>query len=84
MHNKRMGPYMEKCSWVVTIGRLYWFKSQWVENLSNHQVNDYTGWYDFTNNKPTKGEYVRSTEDYCWYQWDYNNTHEHTKFVGRQ
>ena len=28
MHNKRMGPYMEKCAWVISIGRLYWMENK--------------------------------------------------------
>jgi len=83
MHNKRMGPYMAKCNWVVSVGRLYWFRSQWAEGLSNHQVDNYTGWYDFSNNKPSKSEYTRGVDDYAWFCWDYSNVHENTKFVGR-
>jgi hypothetical protein len=28
MHNKRMGPYMERCAWVISIGRLYWMENK--------------------------------------------------------
>jgi len=32
MHNITFGKYMEKCSKVVSVGRLFWFKSVWVVN----------------------------------------------------
>ena len=100
MHNKRMAPYMEKCNWVVSVGRLYWFTSDYVIDYNIGRVEKpkfglseqdlgtgewwYTGWYDFTNKKPTKSQYTRGVDDYAWFCWDYNNVHESTKFIGRQ
>ena len=31
MHNIRMGSYMERCSTVIAVGRMYWFESVWKE-----------------------------------------------------
>lgn len=28
MHNKRMGPYMRNCAYVISIGRLYWMENK--------------------------------------------------------
>ena len=42
MHNKRMGPYMLKCSKIVSIGRLYW-----VENKV--KGTDNMAWFKFVN-----------------------------------
>lgn len=35
MHNKRMGPYMEKCEAVVSVGRLYWMENK-VKGVDNY------------------------------------------------
>jgi len=40
MHNKRMGPYMERCAHVVSIGRLYWMGNK-IKGVDNHC------WYRF-------------------------------------
>lgn len=39
MHNKRMSPYMDYCSKVVSIGRLYWFigeNGKKIKGVDNH------------------------------------------------
>jgi hypothetical protein len=41
MHNRYFAPYMEKCSLVVSIGRLRWFKD------SKHTSTDDFAWYYF-------------------------------------
>ena len=40
MHNKRMGPYMEKCSKIVSVGRLYWMENK-VKGTDN------MAWFEF-------------------------------------
>lgn len=35
MHNKRMGPYMENCAWIVSVGRLYWLENR-VKGVDNY------------------------------------------------
>lgn len=35
MHNKRMGPYMAKCSKIVSVGRLYWMENK-VKGVDNY------------------------------------------------
>ena len=35
MHNKRMGPYMENCAWIVSVGRLYWLENK-VKGVDNY------------------------------------------------
>lgn len=40
MHNVRMGPYMSRCSRVVSIGRLYWMPNK-VKGVDNYC------WYKF-------------------------------------
>ena len=40
MHNKRMGPYMEKCSKIVSVGRLYWMENK-VKGTDN------MAWFQF-------------------------------------
>lgn len=44
MHNKRVSPYMRKCTDVVSIGRLYWFLS---ENGKGIKGVDNFCWYRF-------------------------------------
>lgn len=44
MHNKRMSPYMDFCSDVVSVGRLYWFKDKPVKGVDNYC------WYKFDAN----------------------------------
>lgn len=34
MHNKRMGPYMNKCTEIVSVGRLYWMDNK-VKGVDN-------------------------------------------------
>jgi hypothetical protein len=41
MHNKRMSPYMDFCSDVVSIGRLYWMKDKPIKGVDNNC------WYKF-------------------------------------
>jgi len=48
MHNRYFAPYMEKCSLVVSIGRLRWFKD------SKHTSTDDFAWYYF----PKEGSVV--------------------------
>jgi len=43
MHNKRMGPYMKNCAWVLSIGRLYWMENK-VKGVDNF------AWYGFYEN----------------------------------
>lgn len=45
MHNKRMGPYMEKCSDIVSVGRLYWFADKPIKGVDNYC------WYLFNYDK---------------------------------
>jgi hypothetical protein len=45
-HNKRMSPYLDRCMYIYSIGRLSWFKDEsgkWVKGVDNYC------WYDFTN-----------------------------------
>ena len=44
MHNKRMSPYMDFCSDVVSVGRLYWFKDKPIKGVDNYC------WYKFNAN----------------------------------
>jgi len=44
MHNKRMGPYMERCAWVVSVGRLYWMENK-VKGVDNYC------WYQFRSSR---------------------------------
>ena len=41
MHNKRMGPFMENCEMVLSVGRLYWMDNK-VKGVDNYC------WYLFT------------------------------------
>lgn len=89
-HNGYFKPYMGRCSRVISVGRLYWFKNEWVDKdwidcygwgdepwftsrlgKRNHTLGrvEYTGWWDTTNDKPAKSEFVRGTDNYCWYFW---------------
>jgi len=43
-HNKRMGPYMEKCAHMVSVGRLYWMENK-VRGVDNYC------WYRFHGDK---------------------------------
>jgi len=43
MHNKRMGPYMKKCSKVVSVGRVKWFSDSKATSTDNFC------WYLFQN-----------------------------------
>ena len=40
MHNKRMGPYMKRCAWVLSVGRLYWMDNE-IKGVDNY------AWYRF-------------------------------------
>jgi hypothetical protein len=40
MHNVRMGPYMGRCAWVVSTGRLYWMENK-IKGVDNY------AWYRF-------------------------------------
>ena len=42
MHNKRMGPYMKRCRFVVSVGRLYWVDNK-VKGVDNY------AWFEFVN-----------------------------------
>lgn len=42
MHNKRMGPYMKRCRFVVSVGRLYWVENK-VKGVDNYC------WFKFVN-----------------------------------
>ena len=42
MHNKRMGPYMNRCRFVVSVGRLYWVDNK-VKGVDNY------AWFKFVN-----------------------------------
>jgi len=44
MHNKRMGPYMRKCAWVVSVGRLFWMENK-VKGVDNY------AWYEFRSSR---------------------------------
>jgi hypothetical protein len=44
MHNKRMGPYMSNCAWVISVGRLYWMDNK------IRGVDDFA-WFRFHNEK---------------------------------
>jgi len=45
MHNRRMKPYMDKCVWVQSIGRVKWIEGSKVSGVDNY------AWYMFDNNK---------------------------------
>lgn len=45
MHNKRMNPYIEKCKWIKSIGRVKWIEDSKVSGVDNF------AWYLFDNNK---------------------------------
>ncbi len=47
MHNLRMKPYMEKCVWVKSIGRVKWQEGSKGVGMEN------SCWYFFDKNKPT-------------------------------
>ena len=36
MHNQRMTPYMEKCAWVVSIGRVKWIEGSKATGVDNY------------------------------------------------
>ena len=46
MHNQRMKPYMEKCVWVKSIGRVKWQEDSKGVGMEN------SCWYYFDKNKP--------------------------------
>ena len=52
-HNKRMGPYVEKCSDIVSVGRLYWVDNK-VKGVDNYV------WGRFTNEKTKTTFYGRN------------------------
>jgi hypothetical protein len=35
IHNKRMGPYMKKCSTILSVGRMYWFEDRPIKGVDN-------------------------------------------------
>lgn len=35
IHNKRMSAYMDFCEFIVSVGRLYWFKEQPIKGVDN-------------------------------------------------
>ena len=41
-HNKRMGPYMNRCRFIVSVGRLYWVDNK-VKGVDNY------AWFKFVN-----------------------------------
>jgi hypothetical protein len=43
-HNVRMGPYMRRCAWVVSIGRLFWLENK-VKGVDNY------AWYEFRSSR---------------------------------
>ena len=44
MHNIRMGPYMEKCTTVIAIGRMYWLPNK-VKGVSNMCWYRFSKWH---------------------------------------
>lgn len=46
MHNKRMGPYMENCALVISVGRMFWFN----EGKDTIKGKDNFCWYRFHSN----------------------------------
>ena len=50
MHNKRMGPYMQNCHTILSIGRMYWEDNK-VKGVDNY------AWYGFST-KPCLTEFV--------------------------
>jgi len=111
MHNIYFAPYMKRCSKVVSVGRLFWFRSEWVTKtltpddpaltteltekkwfwqrvfLMGDKPNpplEYTGWWCPTRDKPTEHEFVRGTDNHCWYFWERSTTEDtQTIFYGR-
>jgi len=89
MHNKYFRPYMRMCNEVISVGRLYWFTNDWVvekelplgtatmKNITrvDHKIGReyYTGWWDSRGNKPAKSEYIRGTDNHCWFFWSDTN-----------
>lgn len=53
-HNKRMSQYVEKCSDIVSIGRLYWMGNK-IKGVDNY------AWGRFTDEKTTTTFYGRSS-----------------------
>lgn len=45
MHNKRFSPFLEKCRWISSIGRVKWIEGSKVAGVDNY------AWYMFDNNK---------------------------------
>jgi hypothetical protein len=45
MHNVRMGPYMKKCSTVLSIGRMYWFEDKPIKGVDNFAWFCFEGGY---------------------------------------
>ena len=41
-HNKRMGPYMKRCRFIVSVGRLYWVENK-IKGVDNY------AWFKFVN-----------------------------------
>jgi len=111
MHNIYFAPYMKKCSKVVSVGRLFWFRSEWVTKtlapddpvltkeltekkwfwqrvfLIGDKPNpplEYTGWWCPARDKPTEHEFVRGTDNFCWYFWEKGAKEDtQTIFYGR-
>ena len=110
-HNVYFSDYMKRCSRVVSVGRLFWFRSEWVTKtlapddpvltkelaekkwfwqrvfLMGDKPNsplEYTGWWCPTRDKPTEHEFVRGTDNHCWYFWERGATEDtQTIFIGR-
>ena len=53
MHNKRMNPYVARCSKVVSVGRLYWMENK-VKGVDNY------AWFKFHNEPQTTVFYGRT------------------------
>ena len=59
MHNVRMGPYMKKCSYIVSVGRLYWMENK-VKGVDNYC------WFNFTDTEVTTEFYGRNWDSAGW------------------
>ena len=53
MHNKRMAPYMNRCRFIVSVGRLYWMDNK-IKGVDNY------AWFKFVNEQVETVFYGRS------------------------
>lgn len=53
MHNKRMAPYMNRCRFIVSVGRLYWMDNK-IKGVDNY------AWFKFVNEQVETIFYGRS------------------------